>query len=149
MYYNQQSQYSNPIMQPTYLQGYQQSFQQYQQPYSQMQNNQIMQQNNEIIKGRAVTSIDEAKSIPYEMDGSIKVFTDFTHGKIYTNQMNLTDGSLIFKEYSLIQPQNSNPQQSVEVEYVSKSDYDKVVSKLKEFENKLHNIEKGLGMNDE
>jgi hypothetical protein len=36
-----------------------------------------------------VTSIEEVKTSQVNFDGSISVFTDITHGKIYTKQLDL------------------------------------------------------------
>ena len=54
------------------------------------------------IKGRAVTSLDEAKASMIDFDGSLHVFTDIANGKIYTKQINL-DGTASLKVYTLEQ----------------------------------------------
>lgn len=52
------------------------------------------------MKCRAVTSIDEAKAAMIDLDGSLHVFTDIPHRKIYTKQINL-DGTASLNVYSL------------------------------------------------
>lgn len=66
----------------------------YQQPY--MQN----QSQTQMLKGRPVSSYDEAKASMIDLDGSLFVFTDIAHGCIYTKQI-LLDGSAELKTYTL------------------------------------------------
>lgn len=47
-------------------------------------NNQQPQQNNLVLKGRPVTSFDEAKASMIDLDGSVFIFPDYASGKIYT-----------------------------------------------------------------
>lgn len=51
------------------------------------------------LKGRLVTSLDEAKNAMIDFDGSVFYFPDLAKGKIYTKQINL-DGSSTVKVYS-------------------------------------------------
>lgn len=53
-----------------------------------------------LVKCRAVTSIDEAKAAMIDLDGSMTIFTDLGHGKIYTKQINL-DGTATLNSYAL------------------------------------------------
>lgn len=50
---------------------------------------------------RAVTNKEEAMAAQIPFDGSVSVFTDIPHGKIYTKTFNFNDGSSIFKTYSV------------------------------------------------
>ena len=54
---------------------------------------------------RPVTSIEEAKSIPTDFNGSLMVFPDLSHGMIHTKQLNYQDGSAIFKTYVMANPE--------------------------------------------
>ena len=65
------------------------------------------------LKGRPVTSIDEAKASMIDLDGSVFIFPDFGNNKIYTKQINL-DGTASIKSYTL-ETQNlpSTPQNLV------------------------------------
>lgn len=58
------------------------------------------------LKGRAVTSFDEAKAALIDLDGSLHVFTDIGNGCIYTKQINL-DGTATLKTYRLDTPQEA------------------------------------------
>lgn len=112
--------------------------QQYMTPYQQM----AMQQQNQqmqVIKGRPVSSYDEAKASMIDLDGSLFVFTDVANKRIYTKQVML-DGTSDFKVYQLVE--NSNKTNAGNVgeqngEYVLKKDFDKVVSTLLTRINKL------------
>lgn len=50
------------------------------------------------LKGRPVTSIEEARAMSIDLDGSISYFPDITNKRIYTKQFN-PDGSASFKVY--------------------------------------------------
>ena len=81
----------NPYMQPQQrLQQLEAQYPQFQQTYPQYQ--QVYPQQGQILKGRPVTSIDEAKASIIDLDGSLFVFPDVTNKKIYTKQINL-DGT--------------------------------------------------------
>lgn len=92
----------------------------YQQPYMQNQNQ------TQMLKGRPVSSYDEAKASMIDLDGSLFVFTDIANGCIYTKQI-LLDGSAELKTYILKPTENK-----VNVEYVSKQQFENVVSELKQ-----------------
>lgn len=51
------------------------------------------------LKCRPVTSIEEARAAQIDLDGSLWVFTDIGHGKIYTKQIS-NDGSSSFGVYT-------------------------------------------------
>lgn len=51
-----------------------------------------------ILKGRPVTSIEEAKASPIDFDGSIFYFPDIANGKIYTKQIG-ADGTAVITMY--------------------------------------------------
>lgn len=60
------------------------------------------------LKGRVVTSYDEAKAAMIDLDGSIHVFPDTSNKVIYTKQINL-DGTASLNTYVLSEPQESTP----------------------------------------
>lgn len=92
----------------------------YQQPY--MQN----QSQTQMLKGRPVSSYDEAKASMIDLDGSLFVFTDIANECIYTKQI-LLDGSAELKTYTLKPTENK-----ANVEYVSKQQFENVVNELKQ-----------------
>lgn len=119
-------------------QGYQYSRAQGQQeqPYTMYGGNVMYQQGNvqQIIKGRPVSSYDEAKASMIDLDGSLFVFPDVANKRIYTKQIML-DGSADFRVY-VLQEQTPAVMQGQEAEserptYVLKKDFDKAVGDLK------------------
>ena len=77
------------------------------------------------LKGRPVSSIDEAKSSHIDFDGSLYLFPDIANKRIYTKQIN-ENGIAIMNSYSLQEEISTLPQ-----EYVTKEEFDKVVAQLK------------------
>lgn len=103
----------NPYMQYNpYMQTQQRGYpypQQPQYPQQMGQMNQPMQPS--VLKGRAVTSYDEAKAAMIDLDGSIHIFPDINNRVIYTKQINL-DGTASLNTYTLAPIQSSSPQES-------------------------------------
>lgn len=112
-----------------------------------------MPQQQTILKGRPVANEEEANAAMIDFDGSLFVFPDKAHGKIYTKQLGL-DGNIIFLRYSIdqpetmaspVQPQQSVPHESIDLSgYVRKEDVEKTFSelqdKLTKLEQKLSNM---------
>lgn len=113
--------------------------------YPQYQQN--TQQQAQTLNGRPVSSLDEAKASMIDLDGSLFVFPDIANGKIYTKQIML-DGTADFRIYSLDQDNNSmqvvkepqQTQQAVEVDYVLRKDFDRIVKRL---EKKIEALKEG------
>lgn len=109
--------YGNPTMQTA-----QQRLQMMEAQYPQFANNPAMgygqvnpymnqpAQNSTVLKGRPVSNMEEANAAMIDFDGSLFVFPDKTHGKIYTKQLGL-DGNIIFNVYS----QDNSPAASAPV----------------------------------
>ena len=93
----------------------------------QMQNNQQMGTQMQVLKGRPVSSYDEAKASMIDLDGSLFVFTDIANNCIYTKQI-LLDGSAELKTY-VLQEQKQNGETNAG--YVLKKDFDKIVRELR------------------
>lgn len=111
---------------------YQQGFQQQTAP--QMQQVQI-------IKGRPVSSMDEAKASMIDLDGSLFVFPDIANKCIYTKQIML-DGSAEFKTYRMQETANSavmREQGGEQEQYVLRKDFEKGMQDLN---NKLESFKK-------
>lgn len=53
-----------------------------------------------MIKGRPVSNEEEANAAMIDYDGSLFIFPDKAHGKIYTKQLGM-DGNILFQKYSL------------------------------------------------
>lgn len=100
--------------------------------YNNMYNQNVMQgqqqQNIQLLKGRPVSSYDEAKAAMIDLDGSMFVFTDIANKRIYTKQIML-DGSAELKVYTL-QEQNIKEQKQ-NTDYVLQSDFEQAIEILK------------------
>ena len=91
-----------------YMQGYNQPAQPMQQTVPAMQQTQ-----QPSIKVRPVASEEEARGVPVEFDGSLLLLPDMAHGAIYSKQLNMQDGSAIFRRYMMEIP-SSAPQTAQE-----------------------------------
>lgn len=95
----------------------------YAQNYPMQNSQQVVMQT---IKGRPVSSYDEAKASMIDLDGSLFVFPDVANNCIYTKQIML-DGSAELKTY-VLQEQKQNGETNAG--YVLKKDFDKIVREL-------------------
>ena len=102
-----------------YMQGYMQQMQ------MQYPGQQMMQPT---IQARYVTGREEAVAAQIPQDGNMCVFADTGHGMIYTKQLNLQDGSAVFRAYRRVDQTEETPQQAEE--YVKKSELDNVKNAL-------------------
>lgn len=67
------------------------------------QNQQMMYRNNfNLLKGKPVSSLEEARASSIDFDGSIFYFPDLANKKIYTKQINI-DGTATMQCYELSQ----------------------------------------------
>ena len=76
------------------------------------------------LKGRPVSSFEEARAAQIDFDGSTSFFPDIVNKKIYTKQINL-DGTLLLNTYSLVE----EPAASTPV-YVTKDEFEAAITKL-------------------
>ena len=61
------------------------------------------------LKGRLVSSLEEAKASPIDFDGSIFYFPDLANKRIYTKQINM-DGTATLNAYELATMPVEQPQ---------------------------------------
>lgn len=110
--------------------------------YNQMYNNNQMTQmqqtaQTQYIKGRPVSSFDEAKAVAIDWDGSIFVFTDVANKRIYTKQIML-DGTAELKTYVLEEAApaavttDAQATTGVNGDYVLRSDFESQINALKD-----------------
>ena len=80
------------------------------------------------LKGRPVSSIDEAKVTPIDFDGSIFYFPDLANRCIYTKQINIDGTAALnmyeFKELPVVAPAQVN-------NFVTREEFEQVVAQLK------------------
>lgn len=100
----------------------------YQQQQAQMFRNNIpiVNNNSNILKGRFVSSIDEARASSVDFDGSIFFFPDLANKRIYTKQINV-DGTSSMQCYELTQlpavvPQTEN--------YITRDEFNRALKEL-------------------
>lgn len=101
-------------------------------------NNQQPQQNNLVLKGRPVTSFDEAKASMIDLDGSVFIFPDYASGKIYTKQINM-DGTASIRTYELVNPMNM--QQSNQANQGANEIENELRNKINVLEGKINKLE--------
>lgn len=102
-------------------------------PQQEMVQQQMSQQ---MIKGRPVSSLEEARACMIDLDGSMYVFTDIANKKIYTKQV-LLDGTAELKTY-VLEEQNSKEKQNNN--YVLQSDFEEAINILTEQINKMKGV---------
>ena len=83
------------------------------------------------LKGRLVTSLEEARATSIDFDGSIFYFPDLANRRIYTKQINL-DGTATLNMYELREMPVVNEQHSfASNNFVTRDEFDSVVAQLK------------------
>ena len=99
-------------------------------------NQQLPQSNSNSLKGRPVTSIEEAKAAQIDFDGSVFFFPDIANGKIYTKQINL-NGIAEIKEYK-------TENVPVKEEQAESKDY---LGMIEDLQDQIDEIKKKMGGN--
>lgn len=114
-YYPQQTQQVRPVMT-------QQPYQSYMQP-GQLPTG---------LKGRLVSSLEEARATSIDFDGSVFYFPDLANRRIYTKQINI-DGTASLYVYELrempVQKEESSFVPSVE-KFVTREEFERVLAQL-------------------
>lgn len=102
-----------------------------QQPINQYVRQPQMPQQAIMLKGRMVSSIEEAKASPIDFDGSIFYFPDLANKRIYTKQINI-DGTATLNMYELrpIQVQQDT-QQGMAANFVTREEFQQALEQLK------------------
>ena len=99
-------------------------------PQQQVQQPPIVQTNSPFLKGRLVSSIEEARAQTIDFDGSVFYFPDLANRKIYTKQINL-DGTATLNMYELKDiPQPVMVTQGTE--YVTREEFEGTIKQLKD-----------------
>lgn len=81
------------------------------------------------LKGRPVTSLEEARVAQIDLDGSVTFFPDLGNKKIYTKRINI-DGTASLQVYSLEVP--TQVQEAQPAEYATKDELLEIKSALGE-----------------
>lgn len=94
--------------------------------------NQYMRQPQQsaLLKGRMVSSIEEARASLIDFDGSIFYFPDLANKRIYTKQINI-DGTATLNMYELRPIQIQQETQGVAADYVTREEFQQAMDQLK------------------
>ena len=83
------------------------------------------------LKGRLVSSVEEARATSIDFDGSVFYFPDLANRRIYTKQINL-DGTATLNMYELREMPIVNEQQAIaSTNFVTRDEFEQVISQLK------------------
>lgn len=91
----------------------------------------------ELLKGRRVTTIEEARACSFELDGSVSYFPSTDGKSIFTKQLNL-DGTVSILEYKIVPGEEAKPTAKGE-------SYDTLQEELKTVKGRLEELEKKTG----
>lgn len=78
------------------------------------------------LKGRPVSSLEEARAATIDFDGSVFFFPDIANKKIYTKQINL-DGTASLNMYEF----KEIPMESNGNNYVTRQEFDQTLTEIK------------------
>ena len=93
-------------------------------------------QSEKFFKTLPVTSFDEAKAAMISFDGSLNIYVDTQHDRIYTKQLT-NNGLAELKVYTL--SKENEPKENV-VEYVTKGDYNALLERVNKLQEKLNTL---------
>lgn len=79
------------------------------------------------IKGRPVSSLEEARAMSIDFDGSVFYFPDLANRRIYTKQVNL-DGTATLNVYEF--KEMPDPQLQAQ-SYITRDEFNSVIEQLK------------------
>lgn len=82
------------------------------------------------LKGRPVSSLEEARATTIDFDGSIFFFPDVANKKIYTKQINM-DGTMTLNMYELKEIPVETPIMNSE-QFITRDEFEMAITKLKE-----------------
>ncbi len=85
------------------------------------------------LKGRMVSSLEEARATSIDFDGSVFYFPDLANKKIYTKQINM-DGTATLNMYELKEGPTSNNST-----YVTREEFNNALNKIQMNFNLLNN----------
>lgn len=99
--------------------------------YMQNQSSPMMSQLHQTcLKGRPVSSLEEARAAQIDFDGSLHVFPDLAHNRIYTKAINI-DGTASLNMYELSQIP-SDTQKIETSDFVTREEFDNAVAQIKD-----------------
>lgn len=92
---------------------------------------QMNYQSSPLLKGRLVSSFEEAKAASIDFDGSIFYFPDLANRRIYTKQINM-DGTATLNMYELKEIPVANPVSAMETEsFITREEFEQAINQLR------------------
>lgn len=88
-----------------------------------------------VIKGRPVSSLEEARVAQIDLDGSVSIFPDLGNKKIYTKRIN-ADGTATLHTYSL---DEQMPEMVADKDYATKEELLELKQTLEDIVSRLKN----------
>lgn len=105
-------------------------FQQQTSPMLRQTSPQLNYQPSPLLKGRLVSSLEEAKAASIDFDGSVFYFPDLANRRIYTKQINM-DGTATLNMYELKEIPVAAPT-SVEMgSYITREEFTQAINQLR------------------
>lgn len=100
--------------------------------YYQSQQRQMPQMNFQtpMLKGRLVSSLEEAKAMSIDFDGSVFYFPDLANRRIYTKQINL-DGTATLNLYELREMPTEAPVIIESNAYITREEFEQAINQLR------------------
>ena len=86
-----------------------------------------------VLKGRPVSSFEEARVAQIDLDGSVSIFPDLGNKRIYTKRINV-DGTAAISTYTL----DEQPIETTPSDYVSKAEFAELKQILDELSTKIN-----------
>lgn len=86
------------------------------------------------LKGRLVSSLEEARATSIDFDGSIFYFPDLANKRIYTKQINM-DGTATLNMYELKETpiMNENPQMTQSMNnFITRDEFEQVIGQIQQ-----------------
>lgn len=99
------------------------------QPIMRQQAQSQMTYQSPYLKGRLVSSLEEARAASIDFDGSIFYFPDLANRRIYTKQINL-DGTATINMYELKELPMAMDAANTEM-YITREEFDQAINKLR------------------
>lgn len=122
--------------------GYGQQMQSMYQPYQQMQSMQTTQQQDAQLFCRPVASADEARGVPVDFTGKPMFFPHLNAGRIYMKVFDSGNGSAIFREFRLVDPE-PEPSAQPAVAFAPLSEVEQLKQTVTDLQNEIRTMKAG------
>lgn len=83
-----------------------------------------------VLKGRLVSSFEEAKAMSIDFDGSVFYFPDLANRRIYTKQINI-DGTASINMYELKEIPMEAPMAIETAAFITREEFEQAINQLR------------------